>query len=634
MKDKGMEGRGANFRRRNRRTKQYGDITRRDFLNGTRVAIGASLLTPWMEAFGAPSAGFQLPADYYPPAKTGLRGSHDGSWETMHARVAGADWAQAIDTGEHYDLVVVGGGISGLASAYFYRQQKPDARILILDNHDDFGGHAKRNEFTINGRTRIAYGGTESIDTPSAYSDIAQQLLRDIGVRVERFYDYYDQRLYDGLDLGYAIAYDSQTYGQRKLATGYGTVPWEAFAASTPMNERARADLVRLFTEERDYLPGMDTEAKRALLSRISYLDFLKDYAKVDDQILEMYRRWGMSFWCVGMDEVPAIAVQAYGDGGGIPGLKHTVPRVGHRGNEPYIFHFPDGNASVARLLVRALIPAAVPGSTMEDVVTARVDYSQLDRPGSAVRIRLNSTAVHVRHSADARSVETTFVTGTGAHRVRAERTVMACYNSAIPYLCPEMPQAQREGLAYNVKIPLTYTKVLIDNWRAFADQGIGYVFYTNDFYKQVELDYPVSLGDYQFGSSPDQPMVLHMCHVPHFQDIQGPEQWRAGRRALLETPFATFEAHVRDQLEQALAAGGFDAQRDIRAITVNRWAHGYSYSPGLLWEPDWPEDSGKPWVVGRQPFGRISIANSDAAASADTNAAITQAHRAVQEVL
>ena len=411
-------------------------------------------------------------------------------------------------------------------------------------------------------------------------------------------------------------------------------MPWEAFAASTPMNERARADLVRLFTEERDYLPGMDTEAKQALLSRISYLDFLKDYAKVDDQILEMYRRWGMSFWCVGMDEVPAIAVQAYGDGGGIPGLKHTVPRVGHRGNEPYIFHFPDGNASVARLLVRALIPAAVPGSTMEDVVTARVDYSQLDRPGSAVRIRLNSTAVHVRHSADARSLETTFVTGRGAHRVRAERTVMACYNSAIPYLCPEMPQAQREGLAYNVKIPLTYTKVLIDNWRAFADQGMGYVFYTNDFYKQVELDYPVSLGDYQFGSSPDQPMVLHMCHVPHFQDIQGPEQWRAGRRALLETPFATFEAHVRDQLEQALAAGGFDAQRDIRAITVNRWAHGYSYSPGLLWEPDWPEDSGKPWVVGRQPFGRISIANSDAAASADTNAAITQAHRAVQEIL
>ncbi|MEZ5550850.1 MAG: NAD(P)-binding protein [Pseudomonadales bacterium] len=608
-------------------------ITRRDFLNGTQVAIGASLMAPWTQAFGTAAPSFELPAGYYPPGKTGLRGSHDGAWETMHARVAGSTWPDPRDTGERYDLVVVGAGISGLSAAWFYRQQKPNAKILILDNHDDFGGHAKRNEFTIDGRTRIGYGGTESIDTPSAYSEIARKLLSDIGVKVERFYDYYDQKLYDGLGLNYAIAYDRETYGQRRLARGYGSLPWEQFAASTPMNDAARADLVRLFTDQRDYLPGMDTAAKRHLLSRISYLDFLKDYAKVDPQILEMYRRWGMSFWCVGMDEVPAIAVQAYGDGGGIPGLSHTLPRVGHRGDEPYIFHFPDGNASVARLLVRSLNPAAVPGSSMEDVVTARVDYSLLDRADARVKIRLNSTVVQVNHTADASAVIVTFVHNGDAYRIQADRCVMACYNSAIPYLCPELSDTQRQGLAYNVKIPLTYTKVLVRNWQAFADLGIGYVFYTNDFYKQVELDYPVSIGDYPFGRTPDQPMVLHMCHVPHFRDIQGPEQWRAGRRALLTTPFATFERHVRDQLGQALAGADFDADRDIEAITVNRWAHGYSYSPGLLWEPEWPDDASKPWVVGRQPFGRISIANSDAAASADTNSAITQAHRAVREL-
>jgi spermidine dehydrogenase len=288
----------------------------------------------------------------------------------------------------------------------------------------------------------------------------------------------------------------------------------------------------------------------------------------------------------------------------------------------------------VARLLVRALIPAAVPGATMEDVVTARVNYAELDRPEADIRIRLNSTAVHVAHTPDARSVDVTFVRGDKPHTVRGDRVVLACYNSAIPYLCPEMPAAQREGLAYNVKIPLTYTKVVVRNWQAFADLGIGYVFFTNDFYKQVELDYPVSIGNYPFGASPDQPMVLHMCHVPHFQEIQGPQQWRAGRRTLLTTPFETYEHHVRDQLDQALREGGFDAERDIQAITVNRWAHGYSYSPGLLWEPDWPNDEKKPWVIGRQPFGRIHIANSDAGASADTNTAINQAHRAVQEII
>ncbi len=610
-----------------------GKITRRDFLNGTQVAIGASLLSPWSEAFGTSPSKFALGADYYPPAKTGLRGSHAGSWETMHARVAGRQWSPgAIE--EDYDLVVVGGGISGLASAWFYRRENPSSRILILDNHDDFGGHAKRNEFTVDGHTQIAYGGTESIDTPSGYADVSKALLRDIGVDVERFYDYFDQDLFDRLGLSYAIAFDEKTYGERRLVSGYGSRPWSEFIADTPLSETAKADMLRAFTDERDYLPGMSRDEKVALLSKISYRSYLRDYVKVDEQVLEIYQRWGMSYWCVGMDEVPAIYILGYGDGGWLPGLDYTIQLEGGRGVEPYIFHFPDGNASIARLLVRALVPGALPGSTMEDSVTARLDYSLLDQADASVRIRLNSTVVNVVHGDDEKAVDVTYVHSGDAHTVRAKHCIMACYNSAIPYLCPELPDKQKAGLAYNVKIPLTYTKVTVPNWRAFADLGIRYVYYTNDFYKQVELDYPVSMGDYSFGSDPDQPMTLHMCYVPYFDDIQGPDQWRAGRRKLLETPFSTFEHHVRDQLDQALSGAGFDAERDISAITVNRWAHGYSYDASLLWEPEYASESDKPWVKGRQPYGRISIANSDSAATANTNAAIAQGFRAVQETL
>ena len=608
-----------------------GKITRRDFLNGTQVAIGASLLSPWTEVFGADASNFQLGADDYPPAKTGLRGSHDGSWETMHARVSGATWPKG-DPEREYDLVVVGGGISGLSAAHFFRREDPRARILILDNHDDFGGHAKRNEFQVNGETRIGYGGTESIDTPSGYADVSKELLKDIGIDVERFYDYYDQELYNSLNLSYAIAYDSETYGERKLVRGYGSRPWEEFAAETPMSDRAKADLVRAFNAEVDYLPGMSREEKVGLLSKISYRTYLRDYVRVDEQVLEMYQRWGMSYWCVGMDEVPAIYILGYTDGGGMPGLEHTVKREGGRGSEPYIFHFPDGNASVARLLVRKLIPEALPGSTMEDSVTARLDYTLLDQEGADLGIRLNSTVVNAEHTADSRAVDVTYVHSGDAHTVRAKKCIMACYNSAIPYICPELPETQRQGLAYNVKIPLTYTKVMIPNWRWFADLGIRFVFYTNDFFKQVELDYPVSFGNYSFSTSPDDPMVLHMCYVPYFGDIQGPEQWRAGRRRLLETPFSTFEHHVRDQLDQALGGAGFDAERDITGITVNRWPHGYAYSPDLLWEPTYGSEEDKPWVQGRKPFGRITIANSDAGAAADTNSAIAHAYRAVQE--
>ncbi len=603
-------------------------ITRRDFLNGASLTIGGALVVPWAELLAADS----MPgAEYYPPAKTGLRGTHDGAWETMHARVQGATW-KVGDAEERYDLVVVGGGISGLSAARFYRQARPNARILILDNHDDFGGHAKRNEFSINGQTRIGYGGTESIDTPSAYTPEASRTLREIGIETQKFYEAFDQTLYSKLNLSRSIVFDADNFGKQTFVTGYGKRPWEEFAQLAPLNDQARRDFVRLQTETTDYLPGLSREQRLGVLGRTSYEAWLRDWCKVDPQLLELWRKWGMSFWCVGIDQVPCSLVLDYD--GGMPGLDHTMPRFGDRGNEPYIFHFPDGNASVARLLVRALVPEAMPGNTMEDVVTTRAKYGELDRRGRAVRIRLNSTAINVQHTAGNKAVDITYVTNGKAHKVRADKCIMACYNMAIPYICPDLPASQKRGLAYGVKVPLVYTKVLVPNWRPFAELGTDFVYYTKDFFKQVELDYPVSIGNYRRSQTPDEPMVLHMCHVHHDNEHKGPDLWREGRRRLMTTPFSTYEHHVKDQLDQALRGAGFDAERDVKAITVNRWSHGYAYSPHLLWEPTWTTEADKPWVIGRQPFGRITIANSDAGAQADTNAAITQAYRAVQEAL
>ncbi|NNC97410.1 MAG: NAD(P)/FAD-dependent oxidoreductase, partial [Gammaproteobacteria bacterium] len=568
-------------------SKKTKGITRRDFLNGTQIAIGASLLSPWLLACGSDVPNFTLPPEYYPPAKTGLRGSHDGSWETMHARVSGQTW-EAAQVEAQYDLVVVGAGISGLSAAWFYRQKHPQAKILILDNHDDFGGHAKRNEFEHNGENRIGYGGTEAIDTPSAYSPQAKQLLKDIGIELQKFYQNFDQELYPSMQLSKSILFGAESFGENKLVRGYGSRDWQEFAADTPMSDKARRDFVRVQTERVDYLPGKSFEQKYQILKNTSYETFLRDYAKVDEQVIAIYKRWGMSFWCVGIDEIPTTSIQDYD--GGMPGVEHTLPRTGKRGDEPYIFHFPDGNASVARLLVRSLNPAAVPGDSMEDVVTTRVQYAKLDRSQQPVNIRLNSTAVHVKN-VDTTQVHITYVRNNTAHKVSAKHCIMACYNSAIPYLCPDMPAVQKKGLAYNVKVPLVYTKVLVPNWQAFAKLGTDFVYYTDGFYKQVELAYPVSVGDYKRSQTPDEPMVLHMCHVPWVPEKSGPEQWREGRRRILTTSFDTFEQNVYTQLNQALASTGFQAERDIRAITVNRWPHGYAYSPDLIWEPQWAHE-------------------------------------------
>ena len=606
-------------------------ISRRDFLNGAPIAVGAALTPGLLSACAETGIAnpFALPSGYYPPAKTGLRGSHDGSWEPMHAVVAGEEVQHGAPE-ETYDLVVIGAGMSGLAATWYYREARPDARILILDNHDDFGGHAKRNEFDVGGTFRIGYGGTEAIDTPSGYDAEAMRLLNAIGIDVEKFYDYFDQEFWDREGLSKSILFGAESFGETKLVPGYGSRDWEAFAADMPMSEEARTEFVRLQTSDEDYLPGLSFEEKYEILRKTSYEDFLRDYARAPDEVINIYKRWGMSFWCVGIDEIPATLIQNYD--GGMPGVTHTLPRTGSRNDDPYIFHFPDGNASIARLMVRSLIPGSIPGSTMEDVVLAKADYTSLDRADQAVRLRLNSTVVKMNNLKD--GVVVTYARDGKRHTVKAAHTVMAGYNTALPYLCDEVPLEQQAALSSVPKIPLVYTKVAVPDWRRFKAIGTDFVYYTNGFYKQVEFAYPVSIGGYSSVTTPDEPLVLHMCHVPWVPDVKGPNQWRVGRNRILSTPFETFEFHVKEQLSQALAGHDFDPDRDISAITVNRWPHGYAYSSELIWEPDYENESDKPWVKGRQPVGRIHVANSDAGAKADTGVAMAQAFRAVQEIL
>jgi spermidine dehydrogenase len=221
-------------------------ITRRDFVNGVAVAISGSLAWRWSEA--------QAPGSAYPPAQTGMRGAHDGSWEVAHAMRDGARWDSPEDTGEKYDLVIVGGGLSGLAAAWYFREAEPDARILILDNHDDFGGHAKRNEFWHDDRMLLVQGGTEFIEDINRYGDAERRLMDAIGVEAERYSEFHDEQLYQSEGLQSAVFFGREGYGEDKLVVGEGKPSWREFLASTPLSEKAQADLVRLFDSRIDYL--------------------------------------------------------------------------------------------------------------------------------------------------------------------------------------------------------------------------------------------------------------------------------------------------------------------------------------------------------------------------------------------
>ena len=614
-------------------------IPRRDFLSGAAMAVAAGVLPRPLLSALEPSRSV-----YYPPALTGMRGTHDGSWEVSHALAReGKTWRRpASQTDDTYDLVVVGGGISGLAAAHFFRESAGrEAKILILDNHDDFGGHAKRNEFRINGRTVIGYGGSQSIQDPSKYSRESKRLLRRLRVNLNKFRKAFDTELYDKYDLGQGVYFDKATYGRDYLMVTGEDEDRDPPYARAPISAEAKRELATLYSGG-DFLRGLSNDGKLQFLKRTSYRTFLRENAGMSEEVLDLFQQRSNSLWGVGIDAVAALdcLYMTVHYGGGFPGLTGlNVDLAGESepnwlGTEPYIYHFPDGNAAIARLLVRDMIPNVAPGNSMEDVVTSRFDYSQLDREGANVRLRLNSTAVKVTQLSNGH-VEVTYVKGDRPSRVRAKRSVLACYNRMIPSLCPELPEGQREALRYNVKVPLVYTNVLIRNWTSFQKLGVRSVFCPAGYHHSVSLDFPVSLGDYSFSKSPEEPIILHLVRTPCApgSGISAREQHQIGRYDLLQTPFDRFEREIRAQLGGMLAEGGFDPARDIEAITVNRWPHGYSYEYNTLFDPDFaPEEF--PHVKARKRFGSIAIANSDAGGYAYLDGAIDQAYRAVQELM
>ena len=622
-------------------------IARRDFLNGFGFAVGASLALPheiWGDAFGLPGppSDPQQKETYYPPAKTGLRGSHDGSWEVAHALRDGKKWGNAAPDAESYDLIIIGAGISGLSAAYFYRQEAgPKARILILDNHDDFGGHAKRNEFRPGGRLLLGYGGTQSIAGPDLYSAESKNLFRQLGIEPRKFETFYDQTFFASRGLTSCVFFDKETFGRELLVPDVGKPSWPEFAARTPLSENAQKDLARLYTEKVDYLPAKNAAEKKNYLARTSYKDFLLNDAKVHSEVVRYFQSSTYSLYGVGIDAVPAGDLAGLRFHPGFQGMDVSGPlgpgiglEVTRQDDEPYIYHFPDGNASITRLLVRKLIPGSASGHTMEDIVLAKMDYSKLNSLDSAVRIRLNSTAVSVRNSGDssADGVEVIYVRDGEARSVRGSACILACWNTVIPYLCPEMSDKQKEALAYGVKVPLVYTNVQLRNRVAFEKLKIRGASCPGSYFSNVELDFPVSMGGYRYSENAEEPCLVHLQHVPCSPGLSARDQQRAGRLRLYTTKFDTFEYNVRDQLTRILSTGGFDPARDIQAVTVNRWPHGYAYEYNSLYDPEWPAGQ-SPCEIGRQPFGRIHIANSDAGAFAYTNEAIDQAWRAVREL-
>ena len=648
-------------------------ITRRDFINGVSYGLAATVAPiDFLKANN-------IDPYKYPPALTGIRGNHPGSFDHAHklALAGGNYFEEAIDLGESNDLIVVGGGISGLSAAYFYQERTASNQdILILDNHDDFGGHAKRNEFQVDGREMLTYGGSQSIESPSYYEEVSKKLMADLGIEFQKFYTAYDFDYFKNRGLTSSFFFNKETYGENKIVRNVPNYRYDINHKSNtkpanikkvvkemPISDKSKDEFIRLFLGKTDFFPEMTLEEKFYHLENISYEDYLRNYHKVGDEVVGLFHTMLWSLWGVGTESIPAFG--AFSDGlPGFTGLGFTdeddtsepeneiydistydeiiegFMSKNEVSDEPYIFHFPDGNATIARLLVRKMIPNAISGSTMEDIVTAKADYSQLDLPDQNTKIRLESTVISAKNVNG--GVEVIYVNQGKLYKVSGKKCILACYNGIIPELCPELPKKQKEALKYNVKVPLVWIQVAMKNWHMFANKGISRAISPNSFFNNMYIDFPVSIGDYQYPQTFDEPVVFLMNHVPTrpYEGLTNREQHRKGRYDILKLSFQDYEDKIIDHLS-AMFGSDFK-EEDLAGITVNRWAHGYSYEYNSLFDnaffdgrmPDSMDNERYPHVIGRKSFGNISIANSDSGGSAYVDAAIVQADRAVNELL
>ena len=632
------------------------NITRRDLLNGMVVGAGGLLVKAYA---GPTSQKIKSPSDLsyesgsaganYPPTLTGLRGSHEGSFEVAHALAwqgEKPEHYEALD--EHYDLVVVGAGMSGLAAAWYYRKKMGnEARILLLDNHDDFGGHAKRNEFHHQGRMVLGVGGAQQIDSPNAWSESSKELLLGLGID-QRALDQMDKNTPDDYVLGGNLSADfgmtvpdpggHMTISDHWFKFMHGRGDYHQAIRSLPIPEDQQQALIDFVGGEQDYLNDLSLTQKYDYVKTVSYNRFLSDRVGLDKDTLPLLDNHlrnfnGASGWNHSVFEALSAGAPGLRSMGWITNLMDSVAAM-FISDIAEIRMFPDGNSSVARLMIQQLIPSIAPGMRgLEDVAVTRFDYGALDRADANIRVRLSSTVVGVRENRNEK-VEVDYVQHGRSLRVSADRCILACYNNLIPHLCPEMSSKQKEALNYGVRVPFVYVNVLVKDGVAFSGLGVSITQCPYDPFQWVSSAPPMTTGGYEPPRNLQDPMAIFMMSAPTpavETDSDTRELYRAGRHKIYSTTFEQYEQEIRLQLQSMLGQYGFDHESDILAITVNRIPHGYAYFYHELDDPEW-EEGKAPHEIGRQKFGRISIANSDSEARPYMDAAFDAAWRAVQE--
>jgi len=572
---------------------------------------------------------------YYPPLLTGIRGNHEGTFKYAH-KIAfeNKKYKTEVKIEKEYDLIVVGAGISGLSSAYYYLENiNKNAKILILDNHDDFGGHAKRNEFIVDGKTLLSYGGTQSFDNISSYSDTANDLLKSLGIELSKFEEYYDKDFFDKNDLTSGIFYPKDTFDNTNLIKSAlpintkfidfsnGYMPYLKEAPSfkstlkdIPLKKELKDKLLEVIEGNENINDYED----------LNYVEFLKESFNINEKpLLELLSNISSDDAALAGKAI-SLEEAKYSK---FLGLSKSIFELSSIfSNDKYIHHFPDGNATLARLLVKRLIPSISNFSNVEECVSAKFDYTKLDNKSNNINIRLNSYVSSIENINNKTNVQ--YIKDDVVYEIQSKHTIMAGWHSVAATIIKDLPKRQEKALKANVKMPLVYVQVALKNWKFIKKVGIASTYCPSSYCQFVNMDFPINIGKYNAIRNPDEPTILTMMRMPSPTDIDKEviELLRLGRYELLGTSYNQFKENIKNQLEEMYSKYGFNYERDVSDITINRWSHGYTYEGAL-------EEAGFKKKEARKTFGNIYFANADSAGSAYTDAAIDMAYMAVSKI-
>jgi spermidine dehydrogenase len=617
-------------------------ITRRDFLNATLLASGSLLLNPvspadLLAAKPRPKeddwTGYGGIGDYANSNGNPLgvlEAGHqirDGLFESLPATV--------FDTGETYDCVVVGGGISGLAAALIFQRQAGNGKTcLVLDNHPIFGGEAKRNEFLVGGHRLIAHQGSAFFPVPYPHSFIAR-FYESIGLKTPRL----EYQKWGSSEpeiqvsrTPYLGSAPSATYFGPKFGQPRGlwlTDPWGTQTEKAPIPTKAREELKKFQSagDSDAHAPQYAGDAISRQLDSVTLEDYMMGRHGISRETIRTFLSPGEGGgYGLGPDALSGFTAYA-------ADMLHPLDISDETGTQM----FPDGNGGIARLITKTLIPESIAGDhSLEDVCRNAVNFAALDRAGAAARIRLDSTAVWVKHdgdSAKSASVSIAYTRGGKTYRVKARSVVMAGGSWTTRHIVRDLPPDRVAAYRQFYRTPCMMANVAVRNWRFLYKVGISGCQWFEGLGNYMQVRRLALCGADAPTIGPDSPIVLSIKVLYSYPGQSTEQQGHLGRAELISTPFRDYERQIRQQFTEMFAPSGFNAARDIAGIILNRWGHAYlSPAPGFFFGKDGNPAPGD--VLRAAPFGRIAFANTDLSGVADHRSSIIEADRAVGQLL